>query len=265
MSRIRYLLTQATLRGLAWFSGNEATPVDNDLYYTRIFSGPLRGMSFSMPRLERAAYALGTYERHVVDTIAAYVKTNAVAYDVGANAGYLTLVLAKLVGPQGKVFAFEPDPKNFKALESNLERNAMAQVTAVAKAVSSESGTVTFASYEYSLVGHIAGENTPGDAKLHQVAAISLDDFIFVENQPQPSFIKIDVEGAEEQVLRGATRVLQEVRPVILAEVRSGTTWQVVSELMKQYNYDPQHLSGGWEMGKDYLGDVLFVPVGKVG
>ncbi len=262
MNNARSILEQAVLRGLCWFSSNRAIiPLPEDLYRTKIFSGVLRGMYFSMPQLERAAFALGTYERHLVATITTHVQPGAITYDIGANAGYLTLVMAKLVGRQGHIFAFEPDPKNIKALEANLQINGLSNVTAVAKAVSNNSGIVTFASFDYSLVGHIAQDNTPDDANLFQVESTSLDDFVFIENNPKPTFIKIDVEGAEEQVLRGALRVLRDVRPVILAEIRGGNTWQNVSELMKTYNYGFQLLTGGWDMEKDNLGDVLFVPV----
>lgn len=261
MSHLRTALSQALLRGLCYINNTPLSDTaENGLYRTRIFSGKLRGMQFSMPSLERAAYALGTYESHVVNVFSAYLKPKAVAFDVGANAGYLTMVMAKLVGPEGQVFAFEPDERNLKALQSNLQSNGLTQVSAIAKAVSDISGIVEFASFEYTLVGHIAGENTPVDASLKQVAATSLDDFVFVENQPKPEFIKIDVEGAEYLVLKGAKRLLQEVRPIILAEVRDGITWQGVSDMMNQYNYSAQHLSGGWKMGKDLLGDVLFIP-----
>lgn len=261
MSRLRTALSQAILRGLYYINNTPLSETsENGLYRTRIFSGLLRGMQFSMPGLERAAYALGTYEPHVVRVFASFLKPTSVAFDVGANAGYLTMVMAKLVGPEGQVFSFEPDDRNLKALQANLQANGLSQVTVIAKAVSDVSGIVEFASFDYTLVGHIAGENTPIDASFHQVAATSLDDFVFVENQPKPSFIKIDVEGAEYLVLTGAKRLLQEVRPIILAEVRDGETWQSVSKLMAQNNYTNQHLSGGWKMGKDLLGDVLFIP-----
>lgn len=263
MNRVRPTLEQAILRGLCWFSSNRAVmPLDQDLYRTKIFSGLLRGMYFSMPRLERAAFALGTYERHIVNTIARYVQPGAVAYDIGANSGYLSLVMAKRAGTRGQVFAFEPDPLNLKALEANIQNNLCSNLTPVPKAVSDHSGTVTFAGFDYSLVGHIAHADTPDDARLFQVQSTRLDDFVFVEQHPKPNFIKIDVEGAEEHVFRGAVRVLEEAQPVILAEIRGGETWQAIVALMQTYNYTVELLSGGWQMEKDGLGDVLFIPAG---
>jgi FkbM family methyltransferase len=244
-------------------TGNRSIPSDPSLHRTRILGGPLQGLYFSMPRLERAAFALGTYERHVVRAMAANIRPGAVAYDIGANAGYLSLMLAKLVGRDGRVFAFEPDARNLRALQANAELNGFKNLTPVPKAVSDACGTVTFASFSYSLVGHIARTTTPNDASLSEVEAITLDEFVYGQNQPRPDFLKIDVEGAEEQVLRGASRVLREAQPVILAEVRGGEIWPRVLEYMQAHGYTHQALQGGWRMETDHLSDVLFTPGAK--
>lgn len=264
MLNLRSSLERATLLGCCKMTDNPALPKDPELYRTRVLGGPLNGLYFSMPCLERAAFALGTYERHVVRTMEENTRPGAVAYDIGANAGYLSLVLARLVGETGRVFAFEPDPKNVRALKANAEINGFPQLTLITKAVSDTCETVTFASFGYSLVGHIAREDTPGDASLFEVECTTVDEFVYTEGQPKPDFIKIDVEGAEEQVLRGASRVLREVRPVILAEVR-GAVWERVLEYMKAHDYSYQIITGGWQMETDHLGDVVFSPRGAEG
>lgn len=266
MTSIRHMAEQAVLRELCRVSANKTLSVlDPDLHQTRVLTGLLRGMWFSMPQLERAAFALGTYERHIVNTMTEHIRPGMTVYDVGANAGYLSLVLARIVGSEGRVCAFEPDPQNAKALQANTRNNGLANVSIIRKAVSDLTGIVTFASFSYSLVGHIAHEETPGDATLIQVEAVSLDDFVFTQMQPKPDFIKIDVEGGEEQVLRGAERLLREARPLILAEVRAGENWERVSGYMSSLDYSYQFVKGGWQLEKHQLCDVLFYPRGSCG
>ncbi len=261
MSQYRAMLEKATLRGLCWFTSLQSSiPVQAGLFHAKVLTGPIRGTYFTMPQLERVSFALGTYEQHITQTMASFVSPGMIAYDVGANAGYLTLVLATLVGPQGRVFAFEPDSKNFTALRANIEANGVTNTTPVPKAVSDMTGIITFASFNYSLVGHIAHDDTPSDATLSQVEAVSLDDFVFRDGHQAPQFVKIDVEGAEEKVLRGASRLLHEIQPIILCEVRGDQIWQRTCHFMTQHGYRFQLLEGGWEMDKNNLGDVLFLP-----
>ena len=230
-----------------------------NIYQCAISGGELQGMSFSMPRLERLSFKLGSYEPQVVNAMVRHVRKGMVCYDVGANAGYLSLVLSKLAQEEGRVYSFEPDPKNLSALKANLRNNRRKNMTIVEKAVSDKSGKVTFASFDYSLVGHIAHETTPEDASLFSVEAISLDDFVFIEKQPAPDFIKIDVEGAELQVFEGGMKAIERHRPIVLAEVRAGDIWHAIEKRMKALGYQAEFLKG-WDMERDQLGDVLLLP-----
>jgi FkbM family methyltransferase len=188
------------------------------------------------------------------------VRAGTTAYDVGANAGYLTLVLSKLVGPSGRVVAFEPDPKNVAALRRNISDNGIDNVTLQQGAVSDQNGELTFATFEYSLVGHIATDDTPVDAQLITVSASRLDDLVYNEGFPTPQFIKIDVEGAEDRVIRGSLRLLDEARPVVVAEVREGRIHNEITRLFKNHGYVERPLAGGFVLATDHVSDILFVP-----
>jgi FkbM family methyltransferase len=229
-----------------------------ELYRSRVLTGPIRGMVFATSRRERLAFALGTYERHVVSEIEAHLGEGMVAYDVGANAGYMSLVMARAVGSSGHVLAFEPDPQNLRALRFNLEQNKLYNVAVREQAVSDAPGKLTFASYSYSLVGHIAREDDPGDARHFDVEATTLDR-VWAETGAAPDFVKIDVEGAEREVLNGATELLAHARPTILAEIRA-EHWPAVFELLESHHYDFRFLAGGWDMREDGLADVLMIP-----
>jgi FkbM family methyltransferase len=182
-----------------------------------------------------------------------------VAYDVGANCGYFSLVLSKLVGSSGKVFAFEADARNLAALKANVARNAVTNVEVIGKAVSHNSGQVQFASFGYSLVGHIVERDGGADASVQTVDAISLNDFASAEVGRAPDFIKIDVEGAEEAVFAGAREVLARYHPVVAAEIRE-SAWQPISAWMKMNGYAIDWLDGGWQMEQDGLTDAVFLP-----
>ncbi|GAB4217490.1 MAG: FkbM family methyltransferase [Roseiflexaceae bacterium] len=249
------------LRLLCTLSAPQASsPTGRELYRTRIWSGPLRGCSFAMPQLERISFALGTYERHIVRVLRQVLRPGDVAYDVGANAGYLSLVMARCTGPTGRVVAFEADPRNAAVLTTNVALNNLRTITIIPKAVSDAAGSVTFATFGYSLVGHIATAATPPDAQLLTVPAVALDDLVFQGLLPAPRCIKIDVEGAEDRVIAGAARLIEQARPVIIAEVRPDALQGQILPLLERLDYQACELAGGWQLGKHRVGELLFTP-----
>jgi FkbM family methyltransferase len=142
-------------------------------------------------------------------------------YDVGANIELFFLLAVQLVGPSGRVTAFEADPEIVARLREHAARNQFSWVHVKAKAVWSEPRTVLFARADPGVsldggLGHIvdfAGKDTI------QIDAVSLDGY--TRTSPTPDFIKGDVEGAEVDVFRGTRRVLAEQHPVILCEMHS--------------------------------------------
>ncbi|HEV2034894.1 MAG TPA: FkbM family methyltransferase [Candidatus Dormibacteraeota bacterium] len=256
----RHAMSMGILQGLAWasqrFSGQPATA---GLHKLRVLGGPLRGMYISTPALTRLSFSLGIYQRDVLEVMRRHVKAGMTAYDVGAHMGYFALVLAKLVGPDGRVLAIEPDPRNLEALRTNLFANGITNVSVTPAAVADESAEVLFATFPFSSVSHIADSRTPSDARRITVAAITLDSFVYEEGNPAPSFIKIDVEGAEARVLSGATQVLRKAAPVVIAEVWR-SHWPEVAQIMLSHGYRSFVLGGESRMETDGLADVLFLP-----
>jgi FkbM family methyltransferase len=164
--------------------------------------------------------AYGTWEPEVVQAISASVSPGMTALDIGAYAGFFTLFLSKLVGPQGKVVAFEPLPANFRVLEENLELNSVQNAIVEKQAVSSSPGQLTLEvpSLESPLVaGPFAEDDERGSMS---VPSTSLDDYVF-QNGLQVDFIKIDVEGFEDEVLIGAERTLAAFRPTMVIELHN--------------------------------------------
>jgi FkbM family methyltransferase len=235
-------------------------PPQAGLHELRVWSGPLRGAYIRTPKLSRLSFSTGTYQSHVTKALQAAVKPGMVAYDLGAHIGYFSLVLTRLVGNSGKVFAFEPDPNNLRALRHNLAANRGRNVKVVASVVADGSAPVLFATFHFSSVSHIATKRTPGDANLVEVPSLRLDDFVYRDGNPAPAVIKIDVEGAEARVFEGARRLLDTARPVIVVEV-SPRTLSEVERQMSSHGYKSTFLGGdSSRLAATGIGDVLFTP-----
>lgn len=225
-----------------------------------IRSGILKGYELTVPSLERLAYFRGTYEPHIAEYLQSKIKRGDVVYDVGANCGYLSMLMAKLVSEQGQVISFEPVPKNVAAIQQNLAKNKVSNVRLVQNAVSDSFGTISFATYGNSLIGHIEGVNEKqgSDAQFVTMDATTLDMSVYENELPVPSLIKIDVEGAEEKVLLGGERLFEEKKPIVLAEIRKNQFDRILS-YMKNFGYECELLEGGWDLKTSGVGDVAFL------
>jgi FkbM family methyltransferase len=150
-------------------------------------------------------YRFVTWNGPEYDAFRAAVQPGTVALDVGANVGAYTLLLGQWVRPGGRVFAFEPAPEAFGGLSAHVRLNGLGDgVTCVRAAASSSTGTATLA------VDGLSGANRlDASAGGERVDTVTLDDFCRREGI-RPSFIKIDVEGAELDVLRGARETIRE-------------------------------------------------------
>jgi len=164
----------------------------------RIFNGS-DSMRIS-PRLRRMS---DRYEPEVWKCLMREVKPGDVFVDVGAFFGFYSMAVGKRVGPQGRVYAFEPDPGNCYFLEEHIRLNHLeAVVTPETKAVSSQSGFASFVTGR----GPESRLATGGPVK-NNVEVVTLDDFIKVG---KVDILKIDVEGFEQAVLAGAKNLLRD-------------------------------------------------------
>ena len=180
--------------------------------------GVLKGFQMRVDWTLHRSFAYGSWEPEVVRSIQAHVMPGTTVLDIGAQSGFYSLLLSRLVGPTGIVFAFEPLPANFRILEENLNLNKAQNVTIRREAVSDHSGEISFA-FPHDEVSLVAGPVLESDnLGTFQVPAISLDDFVRQTGQPI-QFIKMDVEGAETAVLRGAIQALKASHPSMVVEL----------------------------------------------
>ncbi len=144
------------------------------------------------------------------------ILPNEIIIDVGANIGYYTLLFSKLVGTNGKVFAFEPEPNNFKLLKKNIHENQYTNVIPEEKAVSNTSGFVDLHLAKDGIVGHRIFDSDSCDNSI-KVPKIILDDYFEKINLiDKINFVKIDVEGFEFGVLQGMQKIIQKSKNIKL-------------------------------------------------
>jgi len=139
-----------------------------------------------------------------IDLLKKILKPGMIFVDIGANIGYFSLVSAKLVGDQGQVYAFEPDPDNFNLLEKNIKVNNYKNIIAVNKAVSDKSGKARLYLEPDNLCGHSLVVKNGN--KFVEVEIIILDEFL---KDKKIDVIKIDVEGFEPVVLEGMKNIIK--------------------------------------------------------
>jgi len=177
-------------------------------------------------------------EPHFQQILSKYINKGDTVFDIGANIGYVSTAMSKLVGQDGKVFAFEAVPMTAKAFTENIKLNNCTNIQLIQKALSDKVGKATF--------------RIPNGGENHSMASMmwhkSDDDTINVAvdtividqdeklKQITPSFIKIDVEGAEGLVVKGMQELITKSSPVIFIEC-SKAGRNVVWEIMKKLNY----------------------------
>lgn len=168
--------------------------------------------------------AYGRYETAETDVFRRLLRPGMVVVDVGAHIGYYALTSAGLVGPEGAVYAFEPDPHNFALLTANVEVNRALNVVCVPKAVSSRSGRATLFLDRSNHGAHTLAEaniETEAGGRA-EVETVSLDEFFGSPRGRRVGLIKMDVQGAEGLVIDGARGLLQQHGPTILMEFWPG-------------------------------------------
>ncbi|WP_390553814.1 FkbM family methyltransferase [Singulisphaera acidiphila] len=149
----------------------------------------------------------GYFEPYETTLIESQVKPGDVVLDIGANIGYYTLIFARLVGDKGRVYAFEPDPTNFRLLKKNVRANGYQNVIFVNKAVAETSGPLSLYLCPDNKGDHriFASED---DRDAIPIQATTLDEH-FADYQGKIDFIKMDIQGSEGRAVRGMQKVLR--------------------------------------------------------
>jgi FkbM family methyltransferase len=225
--------------GLRWVSA-KLLPRDA-LTWVQVQRGPAQGIWLHLnPRTGRD-YFNGDVEPEVQAVLLQYLQPGMTVYGIGANIGFFSLLAARLVGASGHVTAFEADPEIVERLHENVVRNQGAPISVDGKAVWSSSSPVFFARADAEVspdrgLGHVfdneAEKSAPGTIR---VEAVSVDEYVRASGAPD--FIKCDVEGAEVEVFRGATKLLNESPPLILCEMHGEENRQTLLKIFASFDY----------------------------
>ena len=181
----------------------------------KVYLGPLKGYKW-IYNSGYSGYWMGSYESEIIKSFIEAAKSSNVVYDLGAHIGYYTLIASKYIKENGKVYAFEPFPINFEKLAVHKKINLLENVIISNAAVAAIDGELSFSnnsndsantyienSYMFKNFNHI------------QVKAVTLDNLVMSGQYLPPDLIKMDVEGAELDVLNGAVGILKKYHPKI--------------------------------------------------
>ena len=200
-----------------------------------ILQGKLRGFKWIVGSSNHGCW-LGSYEHQKRKAFEKWVAEGSVVFDIGANAGFYTLLASVLVGPQGKVFAFEPLPRNLVYLKEHLRINGIKNVSVIEAAVADCAGIAHFDAGPNPSMGHLAADGCL------TVRTLSLDEMVRSGELPPPDYMKIDVEGAEASVLLGAKSVLAALHPTIFLATHSKELHSTCCEVLRSLGYTVERL-----------------------
>ncbi len=231
----------------------------------RIMAGPLRGMHYRVSPITGLSAWYSGPERDLQRTLAAHVRPGQVVADLGANWGCHTLLLSRLVGEAGCVLACDPYLPAYADLEWHLEANGCDNVIAQWVAVGAADGWARFLPGPNAYTGHL---DFTGDERGIPVAVRTLDSLAEELDLARLDLVKIDVEGAEGQVLCGAEDVVRRFAPVLIIELHNPEQDVAVARWLTGHGYDFQRLSGppitdptqGWPAPGGVWGTLVATP-----
>lgn len=186
-----------------------------------------------------SSMACGGYEQETVGLLKQIVSPGMVCLDVGAQIGFFTCLLAQLVGPTGRVFAFEPLPASFELLQRNVAENHYVRRTELKQvACASKSGKILADVKSRMVVASRAGNTS--------IDAVALDEII----DSRVHLCKIDVEGHEPGVIEGMAGILRRNQPIILTEFNNywlreaGSSIEDYAKLLRSFGYELWTIDG---------------------
>lgn len=207
-----------------------------------------------------------SFEENTKNLIMNTVKCGMVVLDIGANIGYYTVKMASIVGEQGKVLAFEPNSLMVEELKNNIELNNFKNIQIHEIALSNISGNLTFYNPSIGKEAHgsLKQNKTFDFTDTKEVKAERLDMVLKNAGIDKVDFIKMDVEGAEYEVLLGAKELLSsDNKPIIIFESAENLCYAFehkvfdVLKLVSDYGYEIENIDFGNWIARPKKNDVL--------
>lgn len=217
----------------------------------RIRRGPAQGLQWIVGSAAHGCW-LGTFEVEKQQVIARFIRPGMTIYDVGAQAGFFTLFFSRSVGQTGKVVAFEPCPRELCYLLDHLRINGVGNVQVMQVAVGDRRQFSGFSTDAGACMNHLCESS----ASPLIVSTISLDE----SSLPAPQLIKIDVEGAESMVLKGAINLLGEHKPVVFVALHSSEQAAACFAILEDVGYLVYDLAGTRIEGNPAADEIYALP-----
>ena len=192
-----------------------------------LFEGIIKTVSFQNVKFElhiedwiqQNIYFLGAYERAELNLLNRLLSEESVFVDIGANFGLYSLVASQKITNSGKVICFEPFPKNYAALKKNISLNSKSNIISENIALGDKKDELSLYYQPNEKNLGIVSANFMENSKTIEVDVMSLDEYVNENGIDKIDFIKIDVEGFENQVIVGMKKTLELFSPMILIEI----------------------------------------------
>ena len=162
-------------------------------------------------------------------------KRGAYVIEVGSNIGVHSLAIARFIGHSGRLFCFEPQRIVYQTLNANLALNSLTNSYTFHQAVGAEAKSVKIPNIDYTKEANYGGFALQSDAKGEDVVQVRLDDALELEHL---ELLKIDVEGMEAEVIKGASSLIQKHKPLIYCENDRQEKSQALIELLWSLEYE---------------------------
>ncbi|OFW03182.1 MAG: hypothetical protein A3I61_01405 [Acidobacteria bacterium RIFCSPLOWO2_02_FULL_68_18] len=218
----------------------------------RILAGPLRGVWLVASWHDYPAGLTGRTERPLLGWFASHVNTGETWLDIGAHYGYTAFALARLVGPPGRVFTFEPVPATAGCVDQGRVLNRFDQVTVLPFGLGAPD---TIETRRLPLTRGMADTTLrPADGSASVLVALARFDWLWPRvcgGNPAIHGVKIDVQGMEIETLAGMTGALARWRPKVVVELHAGVSRERLLALMREAGYSEHAVAVDPVRGED--------------
>lgn len=241
---------------------NQLAVIDRHVYTVRY--GPARGLKRQGGMGWLPAFVPRGHEWEAEEAFLEQINWEGLTvYDVGGDQGIFTLFLARHVGPTGQVIVFEPNPRSYERILTNVGLNGFENVRVLPLGLGERAERLTFVfpksepargSAAQSVRTQVAQEQ---NAVRCEIEVAALDDEMARLNLPAPDLIKLDVEGMEWQALRGMRRTIEQYRPQLFIEIHGSdredkmANVRRVAALIDEMGYRMRHVESGTRITTD--------------
>jgi FkbM family methyltransferase len=229
--------------------GSINAAVDEGLSVVEVAAGDLKGYKVLLNLKTEKSRWLGTYEPELQAALREFLRPGSTVYDVGANIGYITLMMAHNVGADGRVYSIEALPANVERIQKNVALNHLNNVSVVPAAVIDRDGPVTFYVHDSVGMGKAAGSIGRREEQYNAeitVQGMSLDSFVYEQGHPLPDAVKMDIEGGEVLALPGMIRLLREAHPTLFLELHGPESEKIAWDTLTSCGYTLRTMQDGY-------------------